>query len=115
MSEAATAEERRYAAIVESFLEQPDVTRGKPGKKGFGSSALCVRGKIFAMLSSRNQFVVKLPRKRVDELVAAGEGGRFDPGHGRLMKEWLVVGSTSKDAWIALAEEAMEFVGSKPL
>jgi hypothetical protein len=32
---------------------------------------------------------VKLPRERVDELVEAGAGHRFDPGHGRLMKEWV--------------------------
>ena len=111
MSESTTDQGRRYAAIVEFFLEQPGVTRGKPGKKGFGSSALRVRGKIFAMLSSKDQFVVKLPRERVDGLVDAGEGERFDPGRGRLMKEWFIVGSTSK-AWISLAKEAMEFVGA---
>ena len=36
-----------------------------------------------------DRLVVKLPRSRVDELVAAGEGDRFDPGHGRIQKEWL--------------------------
>jgi hypothetical protein len=36
----------------------------------FGSSALKVHGKIFAMVSSAGQFVVKLPEARVDQLVA---------------------------------------------
>jgi hypothetical protein len=34
-------------------------------------------------MSSRGKFVVKLPRGRVDELVASGQGEYFDPGHGR--------------------------------
>jgi hypothetical protein len=65
------------------------------------------------MLSSRGQFVVKLPRRRVDELVAAGDGDRFDPGHGRLMREWLALGPGSSLDWVGLASEAMEFVGSR--
>src|ERR1700681_3036004 len=81
---------KRYAAVVDEFLEHAAVTKGSPTKKGFGSDALQVKGKIFAMLSSQRQFVVKLPRERVDALVAARRGSRFDPGHGRLMKEWFV-------------------------
>jgi hypothetical protein len=57
----------------------------------------------------KNRFVIKLPRRRVDELVDAGKGERFDPGHGRLMKEWIVVGSGKAD-WVELAKEAYEFV-----
>ena len=77
--------------------------------KGFGSGALKVSGKIFAMQSSNGHFVVKLPKTRVDELVEAGRGQRFDPGRGRLMREWLVVEDQKKD-WISLAREAYEFV-----
>jgi len=69
-------------------------------------------GSIFAMLSSRGQFVVKLPRRRVDELIAAGEGDRYDPGHGRLMKEWLALAPGSSQDWVRLAGEALDFVGS---
>jgi hypothetical protein len=84
---------------------------GSPGKKGFGSSALQVHGKIFAMVSSRGSFVVKLLKHRVESLEAAGAGQRFDPGHGRLMKEWLALQPTSKESWLSLAREAMRFVG----
>jgi hypothetical protein len=49
---------------------------------------LKVDGKIFAM-HSKGKFVAKLPKDRVDELVRAGKGEYFDPGHGRLMKEWV--------------------------
>jgi hypothetical protein len=113
VSEPPTTQSRRFAAIVESLRGHPGVTLGSGGKRGFGSSALQVDGKIFAMLSSREEFVVKLPRRRVDSLVASGEGERFDLG-GRVMKEWLSVGSTSEDVWLSMAREAMEFVASKP-
>lgn len=104
--------EERYARIVKALLGKSDVTLGS-GKKGFGSSALQINNKIFAMLSSKGKFVVKLPRARVDSLVASRSGERFDPGHGRIMKEWLVVEPTSDEDWLALAKEAMTFVVSK--
>ncbi len=105
--------EDQYATIAEVLLHYPDVTIGTPGKKGFGSAALQVSGKIFAMINSKGRFVVKLPRQRVDELIASGEGERFDPGHGRLMKEWLTLESTTQEQWLSLAREAMDFVASK--
>jgi len=62
------------------------------------------------MLASGDQFVVKLPRQRVDALVDAGEGQRFDPRrNGKLMKEWLVVGPRHETRWLPLAQEAFEF------
>ena len=104
--------QERYAEIVEALLQRPGVSVGSE-KKGFGSSALQVNNKIFAMLSSKGGFVVKLPKQRVDELIVSGQGERFDPGHGRLMKEWLVADSTAQANWLALAREALEYVSSK--
>ena len=66
---------------------------------------------LFAMLVA-DRLVVKLPRQRVDALIAAGKGERFDPGHGRIMKEWLVVNPTSPEEWLPLTKEAMAFVAS---
>lgn len=70
----------RFAPVVDAFARRRDVTYGG---KGFGSSALKVNGKIFAMMTPEGTFVVKLPRPRVDELVRLGKGEAFDPGHGR--------------------------------
>jgi hypothetical protein len=103
--------ERRYAELVETLTKNSAVKVGS-AKKGFGSAALQINNKIFAMLSSKGNFVVKLPRIRVDSLVASGSGKRFDPGHGRLMKEWLALEPTSDEDWLELAGEAMNFVGS---
>lgn len=101
----------RYATIVEVLIGEPMVTFS-PGGRGFGSSALKIDNKIFAMLF-KGELVVKLPRLRVDALIASGDGQRFDPGHGRLMKEWVTVEPASGADWLALAREAMTFVAPK--
>ena len=67
----------RFMSVVEAFAKDRYVSHGK--SKGFSSGALKVNGKIFAMVSSKGQFVVKLPQKRVNELVSSGRSGRFDP------------------------------------
>jgi hypothetical protein len=99
--------EPRFVPVVAAFARDRAVSRGTG--TGFGSRALKVNGKIFAMMSSKGQFVVKLPKERVGELVISGGGECFDPGHGRQMKEWLAV-RAGKANWVQLAEEAYRFV-----
>lgn len=95
---------------------EPNVSRPSdaPGaEQKFGSAALKVNNKIFAMLV-RSKLVVKLPRQRVDALIASGDGEAFDPRQdGRLMKEWLSLDPMSDQDWLSLAREAMEFVSSR--
>jgi hypothetical protein len=116
MSHAINSSEERFDGIVAAFAGVRDVTlpSDEPqSKQGFGSSALRIHNKIFAMLV-QDRLVVKLPKPRVDTLVAAGDGERFDPRHdGRVMKEWLVVASAREDDWLALAQEAMKYVASQ--
>jgi hypothetical protein len=101
--------EQRFEQLVAVLLAQPDVEQGT----GFGSApGLRIRGKIFAMLV-KGELVVKLPKDRVDGLVASGAGSQFDPGHGRLMKEWASVPPDSPEDWERLAGEALQFVGSR--
>lgn len=99
-----------FAPVVAAFAKDPQVHR----KKMFSSqNVLTVQGKIFAMLV-RGRLVAKLPRHRVDELVHGGRGENFDPGHGRLMKEWVAV-HAPRASWVELAREAYRFVkGAKP-
>ena len=95
----------RFLPVVAAFANDRDVSR----KKMFSSnSVLSVKGKIFAMFV-KGRFVAKLPRERVDALVGAGIGAPFDPGHGRLMKEWVAVDEAGPP-WIDLAREAHRFV-----
>jgi hypothetical protein len=87
-------------------------TRGVIGGTGFGGSeGLRISKKIYAMLVN-GELVVKLPKDRVDELVDAGVGERFEPGTGRVMKEWLSVPPNASRRWKGLVAEAKSFVGS---
>ena len=79
----------RFAPVVAALAGKGGVTR--ESRQGFGSGALKVNGKIFAMMTPAAAFVVKIPKARVDELVNEGIGERFEPGPGRIMKEWLAL------------------------
>ncbi|MBA2676922.1 MAG: hypothetical protein H0U76_00770 [Ktedonobacteraceae bacterium] len=112
MSHPSSTPEESFATIVEELLGYPDVTPPSDGKR-FGSSALKIHGKIFAMLSG-GKLVVKLPRSRVEQLVASGDGEPFDPKkNGQLMKEWICIGPKCVGEWLDLSKEAMNFVVSK--
>jgi TfoX/Sxy family transcriptional regulator of competence genes len=93
------------APVADAFAD----VRGVSRRRMFSSeNAFSVNGKIFAMLT-RGTFVVKLPKERVDDLVDAGKGKRFDSGQGRLMKEWIAVEAGALP-WVALAKEAHSYV-----
>jgi len=95
----------RFAPVVAAFANDRRVGR----KKMFSSNAvLTVNGRIFAMVV-KGKLVVKLPKERADQLVRDGDGKYFDPGHGRLMKEWVAVPS-GRSHWVQLSREAYHFV-----
>jgi hypothetical protein len=107
MSQSLITPSEMYGKLADTLLIQPEVTQLK--KKGFGSG-LRIQNKVFAMLVS-GKLIVKLPKERVEILILSGEGERYDHGHGRLMKEWLIVESSSLENWMHLVKEAMEYVG----
>jgi TfoX/Sxy family transcriptional regulator of competence genes len=94
-----------YAKIVDHYANTAGVETGRM----FGAEGLKIAGKVFAM-EVKGRLVVKLPATRVNELVAKGHARLFDPGHGRLMKEWIEVDGSSKVGWLLLAAEAFAFV-----
>jgi hypothetical protein len=98
----------RFDDLVGCFAGIPDVTLPGVGA-GFGSSALRVSGRIFAMLV-REQLVVKLPTARVDHFVKSGDGTNFDANKGIPMRQWLALNTGSDRSWIELATEALTFV-----
>jgi len=104
-----TRAEQLFEQMAARLLGRPNVSQGT----GFGSNpGLRVGGKVFAMLN-RGALVVKLPKERVDQLVASGAGSRFDPRRdGRLMKEWVTVPAGRGREWGTLADEALTFVAS---
>jgi hypothetical protein len=73
----------------------------------------CLRvGKEFLALVDYkgSGLVVKLPRARVDELVAAGVGKPFSPA-GKVFEEWLSVPKPDATLWCKLLREGIAFVG----
>ena len=103
-----TKHQLTFDEIAESFTGDGDVTF-KQGK-GFGSNALKVHGKIFAMVSSKGHLTVKLSAPRAAYIVDQGRGHYFDPGHGRIMKQWVEI-RNAEDDWAAIILEARNFVG----
>jgi TfoX/Sxy family transcriptional regulator of competence genes len=103
----ATSAEEQFEQLVDAFTRIDGVTPPTPGR-GFGSSALRYRGKIFAMCV-RGELIVKLPAARVTTLVANGGGAHFDANKGTPMKEWFRLDAASTLDWPALAHEALAF------
>ncbi|OJF11701.1 hypothetical protein [Couchioplanes caeruleus] len=100
--------EDRFNTLVDELAALPGVA--PPGGGGFGSRALRIHKKIFAMLVD-GRLVLKLPKARVDTLVAAAGGTRLEGNKGTPMKEWLVLDPACDLAWAPLAREAVAFVG----
>lgn len=98
--------EQRFETVADRLLaEDPELGRGRM----MNAVGLKTGGKFFAM-TVKGELVVKLPAERVDELIAEGEGERFDPGHGRLMKEWIGLRPHDEAACERYVREAHEFV-----
>jgi fermentation-respiration switch protein FrsA (DUF1100 family) len=100
--------EQRFEDVVDTLVGEQGVTPPGAGR-GFGRSALRVDGRIFAMFV-RGELVVKLPAARIDELIEAGAGRRFDANKGTPMKEWLSVDPAAALDWTAIAREALAHV-----
>jgi hypothetical protein len=103
--------EDRFEELVAELIQIDDVSPPAGGRR-FGAHALRRRGRIFAMLV-RGCLVVKLPKARVDDLLAAGDGVRFDANKGTPMKEWLTLDPGSERSWSDLAREALAFAAKK--
>lgn len=72
----------------------------------------CVRssGEFVGMPHHKGDgIVVKLPRARVDELIAAGEGASFAPA-GKVFREWVLVEEFDETGWTDLLRESISFV-----
>jgi hypothetical protein len=107
-----TVADSRFAALVGALGNEAGVSVGAGGT-GFGAGTLQVEGRIFAMVSA-GRLVLKLPARRVAELLDAGEGLPFDAGKGRPMKEWVALDDGAGVPYASLAREALAFVGKRP-
>ena len=94
-----------FQRVIDLLGKEPEVEFGKM----FGSVALKVRGKVFSMCV-KDKLVVKLPAARVKQLIDRGLAAPFDPGHGRVMKEWVSIASGAEIDWVKVSNEAKAFV-----
>jgi hypothetical protein len=102
-----TGEERFWQLASELQAEDERVVLGRI------MSSKCLRvGKEFLALydPKRRGAVVKLPRARVDELIADGTGHSFAPA-GRVFREWVLVGDDQRRRWKRLLRDGIAFVG----
>ena len=93
--------EDQWQKIKELFLKKEDVQ-----KQG---ESLKIKKKMFAFPTKDGNIIVKLPKERVTELLGSGEGLPYDPGSGKIMKEWVIIPSKYSDKWFDFVEEAMKF------
>ena len=99
--------QERFEDLVDELVGLAGVTPPSGGS-GFGRSAVRYNGKIFVMFV-RGQLVLKLPEGRIDDLISAGHGARFDANKGKPMREWLSLDPDSDQPWLPLAREALSF------
>jgi hypothetical protein len=98
-----------FHEISGSALAHPDVATGTM----MGFPCLRVAGAFFASCDHRTgDLIVKLPRRRVEQLIAAGTGKPFAPA-GRTFREWVLVDGRDEARWLELIDEARDFVAGR--
>ena len=104
------AESKLYGAVIQSLLSDPRVTEAQM----FGMPCAKIGGKAFVGLFKKN-LVVKIGAPRVEELLKAKAGRKFDPsGLERPMKEWIMIPeSAAAKKWLTFATAAKVFVEQK--
>ena len=75
-----------------------------------GGRCARVSGEFLGLVGHKGfGMVVKLPRNRVDELIAEGIGQPFAPA-GKVFREWVAITKPDRRRWSKLLVEAVAFV-----
>ena len=75
-----------------------------------GGRCARVSGEFLGLVSYKGSgMVVKLPRTRVDQLIAAGIGQPFAPA-GKVFREWVAIPKPDRRHWTKLLNESIAFV-----
>ncbi|OGO53838.1 MAG: hypothetical protein A2Z32_13975 [Chloroflexi bacterium RBG_16_69_14] len=99
------SKEQLFWTLSEPMLADPSVSRSTM----MGFPCLRLDGRFFASIDRDSKdLVIKLPARRVDVLVASGQGMVFAPNH-RVFREWVAVPTLDRQVWAALLDEAKTF------
>jgi hypothetical protein len=91
--------------LAEPMLAAGDATRGTM----MGHPCLRVDGAFFATAGHEaDELIVKLPARRVEELIDQGTGQPFAPA-GRRFREWVAVPAPDRELWSRLLREARQY------
>lgn len=97
------AEELFWELAAELQREDPRVVEGTI----MNGRCLRVGGQFLAKVDRKGAgLVVKLPRERVAELIAHGEGRPFAPA-GKVFKEWVAIPQPDRRRWSLLLREGV--------
>ena len=107
-SKPAKAQDLFWELAAELQREDPRVVEGTI----MGGRCLRVGKEFLALVDFKGSgLVVKLPKSRVDALIAEGKGQPFAPA-GKVFSEWVSVPKADRRRWLALLREGVVHVGS---
>jgi hypothetical protein len=107
---ATTDDEVFWELIDELRVEDPRIEEGTI----MGGRCARVAGEFLALVDFKDSgMVVKLPRHRVDKLIAQGTGRPFAPA-GKIFREWVSIPQRDRRRWRSLLREAAAFVAPRP-
>lgn len=102
--------EVEFWSLADPLLLRPGVSRSTM----MGLPCLRLDGAFFASCDRRTgHLLVKLPKERVEGLVAAGRAEPFAPA-GRRFRQWAAIPHAQARDWPALLDDALAFVGGSP-
>lgn len=106
---ALTDEDVFWELIDELRLEDPRISEGTI----MNGRCARVAGEFLALVDFKGSgLVVKLPRARVDTLIARGTGQPFAPA-GKVFREWVSVPERDRRRWRSLLREGIAFVAPR--
>ena len=106
---ATTDEEVFWELIDELRVQDPRIEEGTI----MGGRCARVAGEFLALVDFKDSgMVVKLPRARVDELIAQGAGRSFAPA-GKVFREWVSIPRRDRRRWRSLLREGVAFVAPR--
>ena len=102
-----TTDETLFWELIDELrADDPRVAEGTI----MGGRCARVSGEFLALVDFKGSgLVVKLPRERVDALIATGTGQPFAPA-GKVFREWIAIPRRDRRRWRALLRESISFV-----